>query len=157
MGEAIPVRGPIEQEEVGRGVIPVDLKIILKEDLKIGAEVLGKNSPRQILEDAIRNSEWFKGIILSGALVEHFGAQALKVHTKGGIKLRKLNIRLWQILRLLFDYGLLPEPVYSKMNTMKEKRNDLSHEPFGEVDPEEAEGIIEILWKTYQPRNAHKT
>ena len=59
---------PYEQDEkrtdFGGGAIPVSLARVLQpfleQDLTLGIKYSLKNSPREILEDAIENKEWFK-------------------------------------------------------------------------------------------------
>lgn len=145
MGEAIPTRGPIEEEQVGGGPIPVDYKLLLKEDLRLGIEfLLAKKSPRDILEDTIEKGEWFKGIVLSAAFFEHFGSLRLRNHFQGTISEDKIkNLTLMEIIIFLFGLKLIAQPSYTKMIRVKEKRNDLVHEPFTKVDPEEAKHLIQ--------------
>ena len=62
MGEAIPTRSPVEQKEVGGNAISVDYQVLLKEDLRLGAQfLLAKKSPIEIiLQDAIDKEEGLK-------------------------------------------------------------------------------------------------
>mgnify|MGYP005666186527 CR=1 FL=1 len=69
MGEAISPYGQ-EEPEVGGEAIPpalAGLLEFLEEDLRIGVEYVLVRSPREVLEDAIRNGEWFKGMVLATA------------------------------------------------------------------------------------------
>lgn len=55
-------------------------------------------------------------------------------------KLRSL--RLAQIIMFLYSSGLIDQPTYSKMFRVKDRRDDLAHEPFTEINPMEAERLI---------------
>jgi len=142
---------PYGQEEetvdFGGGAIPVSVASVftefLKQDTTIGIQYSLKKSPREILEDAIANSEWFKGIVLSAAFFEHFTSVILKRHTNGGIDNDSLNLRLQILLRLLYDFHLVSEEIHSKMQEIKLERNKLVHNPFMEIDEVKARRLIE--------------
>jgi hypothetical protein len=143
MGEAIPTRSLVEQKQVGGGAIPVDYQALLKEDLQLGAQfLLAKKSPLDILQDAIDKEEWFKGIVLSAAFFEHFGSLKLKKHFQGRISEEKINdLSLARIIIFLFGLELMSQTAYA-MIEVKDKRNDLVHKPFAEVNCEEAKHLI---------------
>jgi len=145
---AISPYGQEEREpEIGSGAIPVsmarEIATLLKQDVKIGIQNFLVNSPREILEDAIGNKEWFKGIVLSSAFFEHFGSIILEKRTNGGIKNSNLNLSLEKILRLLHDFQLVSPPIYSKMREIKKERNHLVHNPFADVDEDKSRRLIE--------------
>jgi hypothetical protein len=151
MGEAIPpdkATWPSDgNHRGGADAIPVKNSFIhveLKEDLRLGEKHLfAKQSPQEILEDTIKKAEWFKGIILSTAFFEHFGSISLRNHFRGRISDDRIrNLTLAEIIVFLFGLGFLSQKGYSKMMRVKEKRDDLAHYPFTEIDPKEAERLI---------------
>ncbi|MGB9756170.1 MAG: hypothetical protein ACPLVJ_00090 [Candidatus Bathyarchaeales archaeon] len=146
-GAFSPYKREEERDDIGSGAIPVSLAskfaVFLKQDLKVGIQKLLVKSPREILEDTIRNKEWFKGIVLSTAFFEHFGSIILEKHTNGGIRNSKLKLTLEKILRLLYDFKLVDKTVYLKMRKIKEERNRLVHNPFVDVDENESKRLIE--------------
>jgi len=148
LSEAIsPGRRESRVNEIGGGAIPTSLaneiSLFLRSDIRIGIENLLVSSPRRILEDTIRNREWFKGIVLSSAFIEHFGSVMLEKATRGGIRNKDLNLQLDKILRLLRSFRLVTETTYSRMQKIKKARNHLVHNPFAAVDPTRARQLIE--------------
>jgi len=145
MGEAVPTRGPVNQQQVGGGAIPVDYRTLLKEDLRLGTQfLLAKKSPPEILQDAIDKGEWFKGMVLSAAFFEHFGSLKLKNHFQGRISEGKIDgLGLSEIIIFLFGLKLISQTAYAKMIEVKDKRNDLVHKPFTEVKSEEARRLVQ--------------
>lgn len=154
MGEAIPpergrasVKGSSTNDNRGAGAIPTSVGFIhveLKEDLRLGEQhLLAKQSPRDILKDAIKKGEWFKGIILSSAFFEHFGSLKLRENFQGSISDDKIrNFNLGELIVFLFGLKLLTQNGYSKIMRVKNKRDDLAHYPFAKTDPKEAERLI---------------
>ncbi len=118
------------------------LSEFLVEDLKRGIETSLKKSPRDILRDTIEKEEWWKGIVLSGAFLEHFGSRTLKQITGNKIKNEIINLRLFQILRLLFDFGIFDSSMYGKVDEVRKERNKCAHDPFAAIDPTRAEKLI---------------
>ncbi|MEM3629563.1 MAG: hypothetical protein QXU46_06240 [Candidatus Bathyarchaeia archaeon] len=125
-GAISPSKRGERRDDIGSGAIPVslvsELAVFLQRDLKVGIQKFLVKSPREILEDAIRNREWFKGIVLSTAFFEHFGSIILEMHTGGGIKNSNLKLSLEKILRLLYDFKLVDDSVYLKMREIKRER-----------------------------------
>ena len=148
---------PYEQDEkrtdFGGGAIPVSLARVLQpfleQDLTLGIKYSLKNSPREILEDAIENKEWFKGIVLSSAFFEHFSSAILLKRTNGEINNDKLKLSLERLMRLLLDFGLVSIEMHSKMREIARERDGLVHNPFKEVDEGAAirliQNAIEVL------------
>jgi len=147
-GAISPYRTPSSRDEetsVGPGAIPVMLAQLLSRDIEIGTtKLFAGKTPRQMLEDAIRDRAWFRGIVLSAALFEHFGSLILdnKLHEKVASE-RLKNLMLERIIIFLYALDLIDQPTYSKMFKIKDKRDDLAHNPFTEeLPPEEAESLI---------------
>lgn len=140
-------QGEEETVEFGGGAIPVSLANILtkflEQDLTLGIKYSLKKSPREILQDAIDNGEWFKGIVLASAFFEHFSGAILDKRTNGGINNDKLKLNLERLLRLLYDFGLVGDPMYSKMQEIKNERNKLVHNPFTEINEGKAKELVE--------------
>jgi len=135
-----------ERTEFGGGAIPVSLASVLrpflKQDLTQGIKHSLQKSPREILEDAIRNREWFKGIVLSSAFFEHFSSITLFKRTNDGINNDKLKLSLRRLMRLLLDFELVSPEIHSKMMEIAQERNGLVHNPFKEIDEERARRLI---------------
>lgn len=130
--------------EVGPGAIPTSMVNMLTRDVEVGTRSLfaGK-TPRQMLDNAIRQREWFRGIVLSAALIEHFGSIILQNHLRDKISSERLKrLKLEHIIIFLYALNLINQPTYSKMIEIKDKRDDLAHNPFTELDPEQAELLI---------------
>ena len=112
----------------------------------IGTVVVHRISPIKTLKEAIKNNEWFKGIVLSVTYFEHFGLLKLKEHFKGKIdegKLKDLGVE--QMIILLYGSGLIDGNTYSKMTKIRKKRNKLVHGSWTqhiELDPHDAERLI---------------
>ena len=139
---ALPLREG--ETEVGSEQISVDLiREFLVEDLRLGLETSLKETPRDMLRDTIEKGEWWKGIVLSGAFLEHFGSGALKRVTRNKINNEKINLRLFQILRLLFDFGVFDSSMYGKVDEVRKERNKCAHDPFATIDPTTAKKLIE--------------
>lgn len=145
-GAISPYEQREKQVDFGGGAIPVSLAQVLqpflKEDLTIGIKYSLQKSPREILEDAIKNKEWFKGIVLSTAFFEHFSSAILFKRTNGGINNDKLKLRLERLVRLLLDFDLVSTSIHSKMQEIAHERNALVHNPFEEIDEETATRLI---------------
>lgn len=142
--DAIPVKESVKAEEVGATAIPTYVRVSLREDMGLGAQVLANFSPRQILVDTIKNKEWFKGLVLSAAFFEHFGFHALRTLYEDEISEGNLkHLDLAHIIVLLFGSKLIDQPTYSKMTEVRKKRNDLVHKPFVVIPPKEAEKLIQ--------------
>lgn len=114
---------------------------------KIIGKVVIVESPIKTLQVAIKNKEWFEGIVLSVTYFEHFGLLMLKEHFKGKIEERKLkHLGVEQMIILLYGSGLIDGNTYSKMMEIKKKRIKLVHDPWTqqiELDPQDAERLIE--------------
>ena len=112
----------------------------------IGTVVVHRISPIKTLKEAIKNNEWFKGIVLSVTYFEHFGLLKLKEHFKGKIGIDKLEyLGVEQMVILLYGSSLIDSNIYSKMTKIRKKRNDLVHGSWTqhiELDPHDAEGLI---------------
>ena len=112
----------------------------------IGTVVVYRISPINTLREAIKNNEWFKGIVLSVTYFEHFGLLRLKEHFKGKIGNDKLeHLGVEQMLLLLYGSGLIDRNMYSKMTKIRKKRNALVHGSWTQhikLDPHDAEGLI---------------
>lgn len=142
-----------ERTDFGGGAIPVSLARVLRpfleQDLTQGIKYSLRKSPREILEDAIEHEEWFKGIVLSSAFFEHFSSAILSKITNGGINNDKLKLGLERLMRLLHDFSLVSIEIYSKMREIARERNGLVHNPFKEIDKENAirliQNAIEVL------------
>jgi len=152
-GAISPYKHDEESTDFGGGAIPLSfarvLQPFLKQDLTLGIKYSLKKSPREVLEDAIENKEWFKGIVLSSAFFEHFSSAILLKRTDGGIDNNKLELSLERLMRLLLDFGLVSIEIYSKMKEIARERNGLVHNPFKEIDEGAAirliKNAIEIL------------
>jgi len=133
-----------KEAEVGPGAIPVSLARILTRDVEVGTRSLfARKTPRQMLEDAIRERAWFRGIVLSAALFEHFGSFILQNHLHSKVSSERLKrLTLERIIVFLHALDLIDQPTYGKMFEIKDKRDDLAHKPFAELDPEQAESLI---------------
>lgn len=146
-GAISPYRREERDRDIGSGALPAsmtqEIALFLKQDLRNGIRNFLVKSPREILQDAIRNKEWFKGIVLSAAFFEHFGSIILEKRTNGGIKNSNLNLPLEKILRLLHDFQLVSQPIYSKMREIKKERNSLVHNPFADADEDKSKRLIE--------------
>ncbi|MEM3705974.1 MAG: hypothetical protein QXX59_08725 [Candidatus Bathyarchaeia archaeon] len=145
-GAISPYKREERRDDIRGDAIPpslAEIAVFLKQDLKVGVQKFLVKSPREILEDAIRNGEWFKGIVLSTAFFEHFGSIILERHTNGGIRNNKLKLTLEKILRLLYDFKLVDESVYLKMQEIRKERNKLVHNPFVDVDENRSRRLIE--------------
>ena len=143
MSGAIPVSGN-EEVEIGSGPIPVSLALLLIKDVELGTKILfaGK-TPREMLEAAIDSKDWFRGVVVSAALLEHFGSFILQEKLKGKVASGRLkNLTLEQIIVFLHALGEINQGTYDKMLKIKDKRNDLAHGPFTELNPEDAESLI---------------
>jgi hypothetical protein len=145
-GQISPQGQPEKTADFGGGAIPVSLASILvlflKQDLTAGVKYSLLQSPREILMDTIKGKEWFKGIVLSSALFEHFASVILKELTKGGVNNKNLNLNLERLFRLLLDFGLVDKKIHSKMHEIQNERNGLVHDPFTEIDTAKAERLI---------------
>jgi hypothetical protein len=144
---ALSPHGHEERTSIGSGAIPVSLasevSLFLRQDLQIGIQSSLRRTPREILEDAKRNREWFKGIVLSAAFFEHFGSVILEKRTRGGINNKKLKLDLYRILRLLLDFRIVSEEIHSYMDEIEKERNKLAHEPFQSIDEARSRRLIE--------------
>lgn len=113
----------------------------------IGTVVVHRVNPIKTLREAIKNKEWFKGIVLSVTYFEHFGLLKLKEHFKDKIDIDKLkHLGVERMLILLYGSDLIDSNIYSKMMKIRKKRNDLVHGSWTqhiELDPHDAEGLIE--------------
>lgn len=145
-GAISPYEQGEESTSFGGGAIPISLarvlQTFLEQDLTLGIKYSLKKTPREILEDAIENKEWFKGIVLSSAFFEHFSSAILLKRTNGGINNDKLNLSLERLMRLLLDFGLVSIEIYSKMVEIARERNGLVHNPFKETDEGTATRLI---------------
>lgn len=102
--------------------------------------------PIENLREAIEKQEWFKGIILSALYIEHFGMQKLKSNFKGKISSDKFrNLDLIHIILLLFASNCIDQPTYTKMNDVRDKRNDIIHDVWEKlrINPNDAKSLIE--------------
>jgi len=133
-----------EEPEVGSGAIPVALARILSQEMQVGKRNLfARKTPRQMLEDAIAEGAWFRGIVLSAALFEHFGSLILQSHLHHKVSNERLkSLTLERIIVFLRALDITSQPIYDKMLEIKDKRDDLAHKPFAEVSPEQAESLI---------------
>jgi len=133
-----------EEIEVGPGAIPVSLAKILRQDVEVGARtVFAQKTPRRMLEEAISERAWFRGIVLSAALFEHFGSLILQNYLHNKVSSEKLKrLTLERIIIFLYALNLIDQPTYSKMFEIKDKRDELAHNPFAGLDPEQAERLI---------------
>ena len=112
----------------------------------IGTVVVHRVHPIKTLREAIKNKEWFKGIVLSVTYFEHFGLLKLKEHFKDKIDIDKLkHLGVERMLILLYGSDLIDSNIYSKMMKIRKKRNDLVHGSWTQqikLDPHDAEGLI---------------
>ena len=143
MSGAIPVSGD-EEAEIGPHAIPVSLAQLLTKDVELGTKILfAGNSPREMLEASIQNRDWFRGAVVSATLLEHYGSLILQNKLHGKVASERLkNLTLEQIIVFLRALGVINQATYDKMLRIKDKRNDLTHEPFAELNPEDAESLV---------------
>lgn len=86
---------------------------------------------------------WFRGIVLSAALFEHFGSLILQRHLHSKVSNERLkSLTLERIIVFLRALNIISQPIYDKMLEIKDKRDDLAHKPFAELNPELAELLI---------------
>ena len=148
VGGAISPYGHEDEEtfDFGGSAIPTSAAKLfvepLKKDVILGIKYSLRKSPREVLVDALKNQEWFKGIVLAAAFFEHFSSIILKEHTKGGIDCEKLNLDVWILLRFLHSFKLVSSEIFSKMDEINKMRNHLVHNPFFELDKATAERLI---------------
>jgi len=107
-------------------------------------------SPIRLLQEAINQKDWFKGLIMSITYFEHFGINKLKEHFRSkGInidpdKIDRLSLE--EIIMVLYSCEIVDQPTYTKMIEVKKKRDKLVHQkkeaPIFEIEEGEAENLI---------------
>jgi len=140
-----------EIHDVGHGEdsVSVQRKVEVKE-LGLGVDAILVYKPRVYILDALENKDWFKGIVLSATFFEHFGLERLKEHFKGKISPKRLeDLNLASIITLLFGCNIIDESTYTRMIEVKNKRNDLVHQPWENVVLSDKDGKT-ILKKALQ-------
>lgn len=141
----------IEVSDVGRGEDSISvIKQVETKELGFGIDVVFVNKPRLYIAEALRNKDWFKGIVSSATFFEHFGLEKLRKHFKGKISPERLDkLSLESIITLLFGCGIIDQPTYTRMIDVKDRRNDLVHKPWANVVINDKEGkmIIEKALK----------
>lgn len=141
----------IEVNDAGKGTdsVQIEARIEVK-DSGFGLDVVFVFGPRKVITDALRNKEWFKGIVLSATYFEHFGLEKLRAHFKGKISEERLNgLSLESIITLLFGCGLIDQNTYTRMIEVKDRRNAFVHQPWANITITDQEGEI-ILKKALQ-------
>jgi len=87
-------------------------------------------APIPMLKEAIKKEKWFSGIVMASAFFELVGLELLKRKFKNKISSEKLeNLRLEQIILVLYGSKIINQPTYTKMMEVKDVRNRIVHNP----------------------------
>jgi len=100
------------------------------------------------LADLIKNEQWFAGIIVSASHIESIGKMRLHWRFEGKISKDKIDhLTLDETIMFLLASGIIDEKAYTKMQEIKNARNDAAHKVIEvskiEKNPKKAKRIIE--------------
>jgi len=115
---------------------------------KVSMTILVPN-PIKVLQEAINQKDWFRGIIMSATFFERLGIKKLKEHFQSnGINVdqeRIERLELERIIIFLYGCGAIDQNTYAQMFQIKNKRDDLVHKvmPTFELNDGEAKRLIE--------------
>ena len=119
------------------------LAVVLKL-LKVWIEHLKFEAPIPTLREAIKQEQWFSGIVMGTAFFEVWGLELLKEKFEGKISGDKLeDLRLEEIILLLYSSEIIDEPTYTKMMEVKKVRNKIVHNPYELLELDKPETFIE--------------
>ncbi len=100
-------------------------------------------APIPTLREAIKQKQWFSGIVMSTAFFEVWGLELLKEKFQGKIADDRLErLRLEEIILLLYSSKIIDQRTYTKMMEVKEVRNRIVHNPYKLLELEKPETLI---------------
>ena len=120
-----------------------NILIIIKKLLELWSR-LKFEAPIPTLRKTIEQKQWFSGIVMASAFFEFWGLELLKEKLKDKISGDKLeDLRLEEIILLLYSSEIIDQPTYAKMMEVKKVRNKIVHNPYELLELDEPESLIE--------------
>lgn len=129
--------------KVGRAISKTFTETIGFSDLFSSITV---HNPKQVLKNCLKDKKWFEGIVLSATYFEYYGKKRLEELLKNKISPQRVNwLNLDALTILTFGLGIISQSTYCKIIEVKDKRNDLVHEPWTilELKDHEAQNLLE--------------
>jgi len=112
--------------------------------LELWITYLKFEAPIPMLKETIEQKQWFSGVVMGTAFFEVWGLELLKEHFKGKISEDKLkDLRLEEIILLLYSSKIIDQPTYTKIMEVKEVRNKMVHDPYKLLELDKPETLIE--------------
>ena len=119
-------------------------KAVIIKLLAVWLERLKFEAPIPTLRETIKKEQWFSGIAMATAFFEFWGLELLKEKFKGKISRDKLeDLRLEEIVLLLYSSEIIDELTYTKMMEVKKVRNKIVHNPYELLELDKPEILIE--------------
>jgi len=101
-------------------------------------------APIYELREAVEKEQWFSGIVMATAFFEFWGLELLKEKFEGKISRDKFeDLRLEEIILLLYSSEVINQPIYTKMMEVKKVRNKIVHNPYELLELDKPEILIE--------------
>ncbi len=98
------------------------------------------HDPKKVLRNCLKDKEWFEGIVLSATYFEYYAKKRIETRLKGKIDSQRIDwLNLEALTILAFGLQIIDQSVYCKIIEVKDKRNDLVHEPWTILELKETE------------------
>lgn len=104
------------------------------------------HDPKKVLGNCLKDKKWFEGIVLSATYFEYYAKKRIVTRLKGKIDSQRIDwLNLEALTILAFGLQIIDQSIYSKIIEVKDKRNDLVHEPWTilELHETEAKHLLE--------------